>query len=727
MKRISGLAAYLAMASAILSCSADKNLVPERTGDDRTVDLRAWRSHIITRAGDQTTDFGTGTKYALFIHDGAGWIRQCQGTDAAVETADHTIDYGALLTYGDSPLSFYGATYGDTDVVPPVSAGTSGRQLLVKQDIPDDGILPDLMTSRNLIDCTATTGNQLQMDFRHAFCRLNLYVMKQDEEDDEIRQMEDLKLLKVDIAGTRSSGTFDITGGKWVYSESDLSERRTYYTNDAGLAVSVSPESIAPAPDKEGASYIFPNTDGEEVSIVVTLSGMKDEYGKPVTDEGQPEGIVVREFKVRMMDDVSGEDKGPFVFEQNHEYTLVVTVLKDDVRTVAISPQKYDWIDEDINVDNDTPGSDAYMGQPVTFGNQMWMDRNLGAKSADCENDWWNCRGYYYQYGRNIPYMLDMEKYALAITNEEEGGLHLMAFYTYNEKGEKVYGGFQARGYTILPETEIPEGCAATPEGIPVRYPNVAMNPGETGGDGGPLIYNFVYDIDNGGTWLYNENNNSEAPIVNQMWMGSPETHPCPRGWRLPTREDFAAFMPDRTLGSPWNTYFHAPISYYGDITKRPEHLCYGKINEEKAIYIIKNQGRDDCYRIRIIMKETKAADFGELSSEDKHYFEFSYFSGDKTMSFMGLDTEEKFINSDFDWSIPSATMQVPACGFIHPGGGLYLEGDGQDAILRTTDYANASTNWVCYLRNNWQFGLISSSRKALGDQIRCIRDINAL
>ena len=254
------------MASAILSCSADKNLVPERTGDDRTVDLRAWRSHIITRAGDQTTDFGTGTKYALFIHDGAGWIRQCQGTDAAVETADHTIDYGALLTYGDSPLSFYGATYGDTDVVPPVSAGTSGRQLLIKQDIPDDGILPDLMTSRNLIDCTATTGNQLQMDFRHAFCRLNLYVMKQDEEDDEIRQMEDLKLLKVDIAGTRSSGTFDITGGKWVYSESDLSEKRTYYTNDAGLAVSVSPESIAPAPEKEGASYIFPNTDGEEVS-----------------------------------------------------------------------------------------------------------------------------------------------------------------------------------------------------------------------------------------------------------------------------------------------------------------------------------------------------------------------------------------------------------------------------------------------------------------------------
>lgn len=722
MKRIPGFAAYSAMAAAIMACSADKGLTPEGINDGGIVDLRAYRSHIITKAGDEATNFKAGTKYALFVHNGTEWVRECQGADAAVETENQTIDYGSVLAYGDSPLSFYGATYGEPDAVPAVSSSDGGMPLLeIKERIPDDGILPDLMVSRNLTGCTGSTGSQPEMDFKHAFSKLDLYVVKQNEEDEDIKQMEKLKLLKVEIAGTRNSGTFDIVSGEWNYSSDDQETARTYYANDAGMAVDVNPESIAPT--SEGASYIFPNSDGGEVSIVVTLSGMTDENGNPVTDDGQPDGVVVREFNVRLMNEDTGEDMGPFVFEQNHEYTLVVTVLKDDVRTVAIAPQKYDWIDEEINVDN----GDAYIGQPVTFANQMWMDRNLGAKSADCENDWWNCRGYYYQYGRNIPYILDMEKYALAITNKEEGGLHLMAFYTYNEKGEKVYGGFQARSNTRLPETEIPEGCAATPEGIPVRYPNVAMNPGETGADGGPLIYNFVYDIGNEGTWLYNENNNSEAPIVNQMWMGSPETHPCPRGWRLPTREDFAAFMPDRTLGSPWNTYFHAPISYYGDITKRPEHLCYGKINEEKAIYIIKNQGRDDCYRIRIIMKETKAADFGELSSENKHYFEFSYFSGDKTMSFMGLDTEEKFINSDFDWSIPSATMQVPACGFIHPGGGLYLEGDGQDAILRTTDYASASTNWVCYLRNNWQFGLISSSRKALGDQIRCIRDINAL
>ena len=346
MKRIPGFAAYFAMAASIMACSADKGLTPEGINDGGTVDLRAYRSHIITKAGDAASYFEAGTKYALFVHDGTRWVRKCQDADAAVETENHTIDYGSVLTYGDSPLSFYGATYGGTDTVSVVSSSDEGMPLLeIKERIPDDGILPDLMVSRNLTGCTGSTGSQLEMDFKHAFSKLNLYVVKQNEEDDEIKQMGKLKLLKVEIAETRRSGTFDIVSGEWNYSSEDLVETRTYYADTGGLAVDVNPESIAPA--SEGASYIFPNSDGDEVSIVVTLSGMTDENGNQVTDDGQPDGVVVREFNVRLMNEDTGEDMGPFVFEQNHEYTLVVTVLKDDVRTVAIAPQKYDWIDED--------------------------------------------------------------------------------------------------------------------------------------------------------------------------------------------------------------------------------------------------------------------------------------------------------------------------------------------------------------------------------------------
>ena len=48
------------------------------------------------------------------------------------------------------------------------------------------------------------------------------------------------------------------------------------------------------------------------------------------------------------------------------------------------------------------------MGQPLTFNGVMWMDRNLGATSADMTTaeGWEGARGYVYQLGRSIPYYL---------------------------------------------------------------------------------------------------------------------------------------------------------------------------------------------------------------------------------------------------------------------------------------------------------------------------------
>lgn len=369
---------------------------------------------------------------------------------------------------------------------------------------------------------------------------------------------------------------------------------------------------------------------------------------------------------------------------------MLITVLKDEVRTIAIAPQVYDWIDENRD--------DNYLGQPVTFANLMWMDRNLGATSADCENDWENCRGYYYQYARNIPYILDKEKYDAASNK-----IPVYPFlYTYDQYGEKVYGGVAA-GDNI--------------DNIPVRYPNIAINPGDKG------LYLFIWDPANNGIWLYNENNNSEHSFIDEYWTSDNNNHPCPKGWRLPTRADFASFLPERRfpIGTWYNGYQYS-FNYTANTLNYYEDEVHGTINEERAIYIIKRKGRPDCYRIRILLKES--------NTPGKSYYEFAYFPGDATMKFDGLTTEAAFVesmnNGLFDWNSPSAIMQIPACGFIHTIGGNKLDGDGVSTVLRSSDWVRAGYNWVCYLRSDQSFGLFDGSRKALGDQIRCVRDVTA-
>lgn len=667
---IQGLCGWLVL---LVACTAEEERIPI-DGDGGSIALTARKEHLITKAGDEVYYFPEGTKYRIYAEEDGNWkLNGVEGTGAGGGLIELE-GLGDPLTYGNNPLSFYGVTYA-TDEVPEV-VRTDGS-LTITETVADNRRLPDLMYSNNLKDQTAAAnGYRLRMDFKHALCKLNFRIVKQDESEDlkEEQKLTNVTLKSIKVQGTHESGTFDIVEGTWRYTD-EASYARTYYYNSTdGMPITTLNEDVPP----DGGDFlIFPNEAGEEIVVAVTL-GITGIAGDKTV-----------EYPLRAVSE-TGKDEGVFRFQSNHQYTLVITVLKDDVRVVAIAPQVYDW----VPVDNDD-----YLGQPVTFAGLMWMDRNLGAKSADCENDWEKCRGYYYQYGRNIPYILDMEQYELAV----KGSSGYEFLYTYDQKGEKVYGGLTARSPDPLTD-------------LVARYPNVAINPGDEG------IYKFVSDISNGGVWLYDETSNIEYSGVNQFWTSSVENHPCPKGWRLPTAADFATFMPDITLSAPWNTTFHVPRHYTGAILKEPEEMVYGKINGESAIYLIKRQGKPDCYRIRILMKESNIP--------DKYYFEFAYFSGDENMTFMDLKTEEDFIesmsNGRFDWSTPSAIMQVPAVGFIHPSTAHKLDGDGENAILRTSEWKTSGTNWVCYLRNSWRFGLISESRKALGDQIRCVRDINA-
>ena len=638
--------------------------------------LVAQKSHIITRAGDEVTPFKLGTKYLLYaVNQENVEVLNGEGT----ERDNHTIDYGTVISYGSSPISFYGATYGSTTEVPafPSDGGTT-----ITETVKDDGTLPDLMFSNNLIDQTVSNGYRLEMNFKHAMSKLKFRIVKQDETEDDEKNLEDATLTKIQVQGTHGAGTLDIVNGTWTYAEDEEPlPDRTSYANATGMEVTTTSQKVP------GELLVFPNAEDELVTISVTLTGIGDNGGEKTV-----------EYPLKKINEQGAETgNGNFQFEMNHEYTLLITVLKDEVRTIAIAPQVYDWIDEDRK--------DNYLGQPVTFANLMWMDRNLGATSADCENDWEACRGYYYQYARNIPYILDKEKYD---KNNGVGQIY-QYLYTYNQNGERVYCVDDERPIVLT---------SATIKG----RENIAVYPGDDG------EYRFISDVNQRGYWMLDENGQEES-FINEFWTSSVENHPCPKGWRLPTKEDFASFLPEKEFSTPWSKVFHAPQQYRGSTLNYMEELVYGNVGGQKVFYIIKRQGLPDCYRIRILMKESTIT--------GKWYFEIAYFSGNKNMTFMNLTTEEKFLASmkdgTFDWSTPSAIMEVPACGFIYPSNLHILSGDGINAILRSSDPNTTNTppatNWVFYLRDDedsFVCGLVSKSRKALGDQIRCVRDVTA-
>ena len=646
----------------ITACTHEDAISVTPSEEQETI-LSARKSHIITRAGDEVTQFEEGTKYLLYANRGNEWpLYNTEGT----EQANHTIGYGSPLVYDDTPISIYGVTYGTPDSPNKAPENTPLGVPMIAEKVTNNS-LPDLMFSNNLISQRVENGYRLEMDFKHAMSKVEFMIVKQDESKDDEKKLENVTLKNITVKGTHQSGTLDIVNGKWNYGDSDELDERNYFSGEQDITTTSTKVS--------GELLLFPNADNEEVSIFVTLGNL----------EGGDKTVT---YPLRKVNE-EGEDAGAFQFEVNHQYTLLITVLKDEVRTIAIAPQVYDWIDENRD--------DNYLGQPVTFANLMWMDRNLGAKSADCENDWEACRGYYYQYARNIPYILDKEKYDAAPNK-----IPVYPFlYTYNQYGEKVYSVDDVQTTVLTSQT------------IRGRK-KIAVNPGEDG------EYRFISDVNNGGYWMLDENGQEES-FINEFWTSSVENHPCPKGWRLPTKEDFASFMPDITLNAPWSKGFNIRI-YNGAVLGNREQLVYGEIGDEKAMYLIKRQGHPDCYRIRILMKESKES--------GKWYFEFAYFSGDPTMTFEDLTTEEKFLesmtNGRFDWSTPTAIMEVPACGFIHPSTENRLNGDGINALLRA-DEPNEQYNWICYLRDDaYQFGLIKTSRKALGDQIRCVRDVTA-
>ena len=340
--------------------------------------------------------------------------------------------------------------------------------------------------------------------------------------------------------------------------------------------------------------------------------------------------------------------------------------------------------------ENDTQ---AFLGKPISFAGLMWMDRNVGAKSADPVNDFDNCAGFYYQFGRSIPYRWNSQKNVP---------------YTYGSDGTII------EGQVGRAEGRLASSVAFLPGDIP-----------QSTYSGDPSGYKMISATQTGylGWWLIGSNTNGGSAVELQTFWNDKKNQPCPEGWRMPVPEDIAAFMPDPTIRSDW---YSAPKSgltglefNYTNILNTTEDRIFGTIDGIYAIYMLKNKGTNNAYRIRIRRLES--------AKSGHYYYEVCRFPAENSDNFSSYT--QTTITGAYDWDYPSEIMNIACSGYIQGGS---IAGYGGQVMLRTSVMGRlpGGTN-ACYFRALVYTpgilgpGLQQEHAAWLGSQVRCVRDLN--
>ena len=341
MKR---LLTYLGVVLLACGCGLDEPALSDVNGSQ--IELSASKMRIITKSGDEAESFSEGTLFRLFaVQNGTDWsaagtkFYNVEGVGDAAGNVDYSIGSdGKKASYDvGKNLDFYGVTYGTGSDIS--VSGSSGSAPHVSVSMTDSKF-PDLLYSDNLKNKNSSSG-LLQMEFRHTLSKLKFEVLKQNEALDADKKLDKVVLKKVVLRGTASDAVFDIKTGSWNYSEvNDL----VVFEDSDGLQIGTSA-----TPLKNGTEdiemLVVPNV--AEMYLDVTL----DLDGDPATDDDK-----TVEYKLMV------SETEFLKLEQNHEYTLSIVVLKNDVRIVTVTPKVYEWIDVDL-------GDVAYLGQPVSIVN----------------------------------------------------------------------------------------------------------------------------------------------------------------------------------------------------------------------------------------------------------------------------------------------------------------------------------------------------------------------
>jgi hypothetical protein len=842
-------AAQLLLGAALVSCADDDLAGLTTSATDEPWQLGATKQHLVTRTGDDVTYFKEGSDFRLFAVQHANTY---DWTSARIWGKVGTADAGGGISYStvaynnrQDTLDFFAVAidkegtdsrYQFTAANLSSPGGTAPQVKWSSYNLTTEGTDNKLwrmgdLTYTNTVKGKTYRDGKIELPFKHALTRFTFEVSKVDEADYVIDETDfwltQVRLVGIGVYNTHSEGTFDLCSASWTPSGSPLEMRcdSTLWIDASGKDTITTKATTVP-----DQLMLLPN--GDEVLQMRVLLYFPQ---KPTTNgvsflenaanvhiEGNDEtgyyvNIITPLTQYELLEEGKATDNKAMKFESNCSYKFSIVLMRNDVRILVIAPTVYEWVEEDLEAEN------SVLGQPVTFGGLMWMDRNLGASSWDAATDFYGSIGYYYQYGRNIPYILDVEKFKfyaddddVTTFNADNGAkgpavvkatstkldytdwkspyyawnLHgkiekvkndvdlqkklqdyqVSCVYTYDHRGNKIVGYHQSVDGEVCPIRLVGD----------VVYNNDGTVDDETTSE----YYKLCVMPSQGSThmkWTV-----STAEML--AWSSDIDAQPCPKGWRLPTKEDFYSFMPWTGITSQvtWKAYGGDFITNMqtGDTTKIYVIHYWDYVGEynlpdveykdhdnpdTKTLTGYGNTWKGDgtkgwwreisgtgkyrglTQQIRFGEKKTTLADgtigtyqvayllngvgsstayrikiqtYFSEGSSNKRYLKISRYDADSDPDH-GIDYYVQNGKDETEWDNPIETLLYPCAGFIVTDKDAFdLRSFGEGALVRTSEYYDNSWSIVQYMMTSSYNLGIHKSRMALADQLRCCRDI---